>query len=149
YATASSVVFLITLFSKACISTVLPQSMTFLTLNVCFKLDFMSQLKREQKIILFSPFTAIHIFSDLRSHELYRKGRDFGTLYQAYTKLQPQGLKNKANTEKCQKLQFFEWPLEAGSRSESIYIDPRVKMPNFTAEINMFTAWYNNQFWPL
>ena len=37
--------------------------------------------------------------------------------------------------QKCQKLQFFEWPLEAGSKSESIPIHLYVKMPNFTAEI--------------
>ena len=46
--------------------------------------------------------------------------------------------------QKCQKLQFFEFPLEAGSKSESIPIDPHVKMPNFTAEINTFTEWYEN-----
>ena len=40
------------------------------------------------------------------------------------------------------KLQFFEWPPEAGSKSESISIHPHVKIPNFTAEINLFTAWY-------
>ena len=45
---------------------------------------------------------------------------------------------------KCQKL-FVECPLEAGSRSESISIHPHVKMPNFTAGINMFTAWYNKK----
>ena len=36
------------------------------------------------------------------------------------------------------KLQFLKWPLEAGSKSESISIHPHVKM----AEINMFTAWF-------
>ena len=41
-----------------------------------------------------------------------------------------------------QKLQFLKWPLEAVSKGESIPIDPRVKMPNLTAEINIFTAWY-------
>ena len=43
---------------------------------------------------------------------------------------------------KYQKLQFFEWPLEAGSKSESIPIHLHVKMSIFTAEINMFRAWY-------
>jgi len=38
------------------------------------------------------------------------------------------------------KLQFLEWPFEADSRSESIHLDLHVKMPNFTAEINTFTA---------
>ena len=49
-------------------------------------------------------------------------------------------------TQKCKKLQCFEWPLEAGSKSESIPIDIHVKMPNFTAEINMFIAWYKKRF---
>ncbi len=39
-------------------------------------------------------------------------------------------------TPKCHKLQFFERPLEAGTRSESILI----KMSNFTAETNMFSG---------
>ena len=43
-------------------------------------------------------------------------------------------------------MQFFEWPLEAGSKGESIPIDPHVKMPNFIAEINMFTAWKKEGF---
>ena len=45
-----------------------------------------------------------------------------------------------------QKLQFISWPLEAGSKNKSIPIDPNVKMPNFTAEINMSTVWYINFF---
>ena len=44
--------------------------------------------------------------------------------------------------QKCQNLQFFKWPLEAGSKRESISIQPHVKMHKFTTEINMFTAWY-------
>lgn len=43
---------------------------------------------------------------------------------------------------KCQNLQFIDWPLEAGSKREQIPIQPHVKMPKFTAEINMFTAWF-------
>ena len=42
---------------------------------------------------------------------------------------------------KCQKLQFLKWPLEADSKNKSIPIDPHVKMANFTAEMNIFTAW--------
>lgn len=34
-----------------------------------------------------------------------------------------------------------KWPFEAGSKSQSVPIDLCIKMPNFTAEINMFTAW--------
>ena len=49
---------------------------------------------------------------------------------------------NQDESRKCQKLLFVKWPLEAGSKSESIPIDPHVKMPNFTAEINIFKAWY-------
>lgn len=45
-------------------------------------------------------------------------------------------------TFKWQKLKFFKWPVEARSKSESLVIDPYVKMPNFTPEINMFTHWY-------
>ena len=41
----------------------------------------MAQFKRDQKIICLSPFTTVHIFSELRSHEVHRKGRDFGSLY--------------------------------------------------------------------
>ena len=59
-------------------------------------------------------------------------------------KRQPPRMRNEANAEehKEQKLQFFECPLGAGSKRESIPIDSHVIMPNFTAEINMFTAWY-------
>ena len=57
-------------------------------------------------------------------------------LYQAATS----EAKNKAKAEVPKK--FSEWPLEAGSKSESIPIHSHVKMPNFTAEINMFTAWH-------
>lgn len=35
-----------------------------------------------------------------------------------------------------QNVQFFKSPLEAGSKSESISIEPHVKIGNFTAEIN-------------
>lgn len=44
--------------------------------------------------------------------------------------------------QKCQKMQFTEWPIEAGSKSMSIPIDPRIKIANFIEEINTFTAWY-------
>jgi len=44
------------------------------------------------------------------------------------------GAENEANAEV---------PLQAGFKSEHILMDPHVKMPNFTAEMNMFTAWYN------
>ena len=36
-----------------------------------------------------------------------------------------------------QKLQFPEWPLEAGSKSEAVLIGAHVIMPNFKAEINV------------
>lgn len=39
--------------------------------------------------------------------------------------------------------------LEAGSKRESITTEPRLKMPNFVAEINMFTAWFKTLFWSL
>lgn len=39
-------------------------------------------------------------------------------------------LKNEVNT----KLQFLSWPLEAGSKIESILIDSHVEIYNFTAE---------------
>ena len=48
--------------------------------------------------------------------------------------------------QKCQKLKFFEWSLEAGSKTESIPIHLHVKMPIFTAEINMVAAWYKTHF---
>ncbi len=40
--------------------------------------------------------------------------------------MQPPGLKNAANT-KCQKLHFLDWPLDAGSKSESILIETHIK----------------------
>lgn len=61
------------------------------------------------------------------------------------TKQQPLVLSNEAIVE-CQKLQFIELPLEAGSKRESIPIDAHVKMLNFTAELNIFPAWYKNGF---
>jgi len=36
--------------------------------------------------------------------------------------------------KQSQKLQFLEWPLEAGSRSELIPTDTHVEKANFTAE---------------
>ena len=47
--------------------------------------------------------------------------------------------------QKCQKQQFIEWPLEAPEVRQSLFT-PVIKMPNFTAEINMFTAWYKKYF---
>uniref|UniRef100_A0A673GKP7 Membralin-like n=1 Tax=Sinocyclocheilus rhinocerous TaxID=307959 RepID=A0A673GKP7_9TELE len=38
---------------------------------------------------------------------------------------------------------------EAGSKRESVPLTPHVKMPNFTAEKNMFTAWYKKWFWSI
>lgn len=52
-------------------------------------------------------------------------------------------LKNEVNT----KLQFLSWPLEAGSKIESILIDSHVEIYNFTAEtVFFFTACYKNFF---
>ena len=36
--------------------------------------------------------------------------------------------------QKCRKLQLTEWPLEAGSKNESILEDSHFKKPNFKAE---------------
>ena len=47
---------------------------------------------------------------------------------QGFPKQHPPGLKNEANAEVPKKLQFLEWPLEAGSKSESIPMDPLVKV---------------------
>lgn len=44
---------------------------------------------------------------------------------------------------KMQNLQFLEWSLEAGSKFPIV---AHVKMPNFRAEVNMFTACYRNGF---
>lgn len=51
-------------------------------------------------------------------------------------------LNNEVNT----KLQFLSWPLEAGSKIESILIDSHVEIYNFTAETVFFTACYKNFF---
>lgn len=45
-----------------------------------------------------------------------------------------------SQSRRAKKLQFLKWLLEACSESESVPIDCHVKMPNFTVEINMFTA---------
>lgn len=42
---------------------------------------------------------------------------------------------------KCQ-VQFFKWPFEAESRSESILEEPHIKVLNLTAEMTMFKAWF-------
>lgn len=47
------------------------------------------------------------------------------------------------------KLQFPQWPLEAGSKRQWMPTDLEFKMLNLTAEINMFTAWHEKQFWSL
>lgn len=47
------------------------------------------------------------------------------------------------------KLQFIEWPIEAGSEITSIPIEAQIKMCNFSAEINTFTAEYKKCFWSL
>ncbi len=43
-------------------------------------------------------------------------------------------------TQKYQKLQFPRWPLEAGAKSESVLIEPQIKMSNITAELHMLIA---------
>jgi len=40
----------------------------------------MAQFKRDRKIIFLSPLTSIQTFSEIRSHESHRKGRDFASL---------------------------------------------------------------------
>lgn len=56
-----------------------------------------------------------------------------GPVSSHYEKMKP--------TQKFQKLHI----LEGGSNSESIPINPNVKMP----EKNMITAWYKKLFWSL
>lgn len=56
--------------------------------------------------------------------------------------------KNK-EMRKCQELQFLKCPVEAGTKRESISIDPHVKTSNVTAEISMFIAQYEKRFWSL
>lgn len=50
----------------------------------------------------------------------------------------------------CQKMQKKKkkrrGALEPRFKSESILTDYHIKMPTFTAEIIMFTAWYKNSF---
>lgn len=41
--------------------------------------------------------------------------------------------KNEASEGKCRNLQFLEWPLEAGSKSESIFIYAYIQKSNFTS----------------
>lgn len=49
---------------------------------------------------------------------------------------------NLRPTGKCQiKLQSLKWTLETGSTSESVPIGSYAKMPNCTAEMDMFSAW--------
>lgn len=46
-------------------------------------------------------------------------------------------------TQKVPKTEeFFKWPLEAGSQSQSIPMRTHIKMSNFSEEINMYTYWY-------
>lgn len=60
--------------------------------------------------------------------------------YVVRTKWQPLELENEANA-KCQKLQFLKWSLEAGSKKRvNLHRPPYIKMPNYAADINMFTA---------
>lgn len=40
-------------------------------------------------------------------------------------KRKPPGLKNEANADVPKKLQFLKLPLEAGSKSKSVLVDPR------------------------
>ncbi len=49
-------------------------------------------------------------------------------------------------TQKCQNLQFFERPLEGGSKSESVPIEPRNKLANFIVNRNLLTACYKTPF---
>ncbi len=37
-------------------------------------------------------------------------------------------------------MQFLKWPLKGGFQKEKISIRTHIKMPEFTAEINIFTA---------
>lgn len=46
---------------------------------------------------------------------------------------------------KYQKLQYPEWPVENGSKSESVHTRQHVKMHNFTKKI-LFKAGYENDF---
>lgn len=40
------------------------------------------------------------------------------------------------------KVQFLEWPLEAGFKSNSSSTEPHIHISNSSAEINIFTVWY-------
>lgn len=53
----------------------------------------------------------------------------------------------REDVQPCSNFQGAEKWLEAGSKSKSVAIDHHVKMPNKTAEINIFTAWSKKQFW--
>ena len=63
------------------------------------------------------------------------------------TKQQPPGLKNAASVE----VPKTAVPLITtyGWLQKSIPTDPHIKMLYFTAQANMFTAWYKKQFWSL
>lgn len=55
----------------------------------------------------------------------------------AFQSSNPPGLKIN------QKLQLLQWPL-AGSKSEPVFMDPHVKLTDFTVEINI-AAWYKSR----
>lgn len=57
------------------------------------------------------------------------------------------GLKNKANAE-VPKTAVLEWPLEVGSKKESILIRPCVKMANYsrTKKVNFPFQLYRGEF---
>lgn len=57
------------------------------------------------------------------------------------TKWQPPGLKTEVNA----KVPKTAVALEGGSKSQSVLINGNVKT-NFTAEVNIFTAWYKKWF---
>lgn len=61
------------------------------------------------------------------------------------------GLEKIKPTLKCQKLQFLEWPLEVGSKKESILIRPCVKMANYsrTKKVNFPIQLYRGEVWDI
>lgn len=67
--------------------------------------------------------------------------------YLSVTEHQPQRLKNQANAEVPKTVVYKKnkKTFEAGSKMQSILIDPNVKMFNFTAEMYRITAGQDNK----
>ncbi|MDF4985877.1 hypothetical protein P3581_23280, partial [Vibrio parahaemolyticus] len=68
------------------------------------------------------------------------------TIISKRNKLQPSGLKNRSQHKSTKNCASSNGHLRLAQRARLILIDPHVKMPNFTAEINMFTEGAKNGF---